>query len=115
MYPITLVPPPADRQAADAQARPVLRVTRWRDPVADRPWSPSLLALCRSVLARSDRAADHTTWADKGWAPKRCAIGPTAAGRGPGALLVLETGAGATSRTARTHLWRFTLRDSMHT
>jgi hypothetical protein len=36
MSPITLVPPSADRHVAGDQAQPVLRVTRWRDPVADR-------------------------------------------------------------------------------
>jgi hypothetical protein len=35
MSSITLVPPPADRDATDDQARPVLHISRWPDPVAD--------------------------------------------------------------------------------
>jgi hypothetical protein len=36
MSSITLVPPPSDRSASDDAIPPVLRVTRWSDPVADR-------------------------------------------------------------------------------
>jgi hypothetical protein len=35
MSSITLVPPPTDREASPGTDPPVLRITRWRDPVAD--------------------------------------------------------------------------------